>query len=99
MRRNRYVGYLPQTHHGYLVAFDMFWKILESRRIDPALGAQVSLLQFLDEYLRLGWIQENTPRYGCVFMQREGIRILLEATPRDPCRHGPQTFSPFRGAP
>jgi hypothetical protein len=96
MRRNRYAGYLPQTHHGYLVAFDMFWTVLESRKIDPSLGAPASLLQFLEEYTRLGWIQENTPRYGCVFMHREGIRILLEATPRDPSQRGPQTFSPFR---
>jgi hypothetical protein len=97
MKRNRYVGYLPQTQHGYLVAFDMFWKVLESRRIDPSLGAPASLLQFLEEYAVRGWVQGNTPRYGCVFMHRAGIRILLEATPRDPLQRGPQTFSPFRG--
>jgi hypothetical protein len=56
------------------------------------------LLRFLEEYSIRGWVQENTPRYGCVFMHRAGIRILLEATPRDPSQRGPQTFSPFRGA-
>jgi hypothetical protein len=98
MRRNRYVGYLPKTQHGYLVAFDMFWTVLDSRQIDPARGAQASLLQFLEEYAQIGWIQENTPRYGCVFMHRGGVRILVEATPRDPSQRGSQTFSPFKSA-
>ena len=98
MKRNRYMGYLPQTQHGYLVAFDMFWTVLETRKIDPSLGAQASLLRFLEEYSVRGWVQENTPRYGCVFMHRAGIRILLEATPRDPSQRGPQTFSPFKCA-
>lgn len=99
MRRNRYVGYLPQTHHGYLVAFDMFWNVLETRKVDPVQGAQASLLEFLNDYARRGWIQENVPRYGCVFMHREGVRILVEATPRNPSQRGSQAFSPFKAAP
>ena len=96
MRRNRYVGFLEQTHQGHLVVFDMFWNVIESRRIDASLGAQQSLQCFLAEYAERGWIAENSARYGCVFMHREGIRILVEATPRDPSQGGAQAFSPFK---
>jgi hypothetical protein len=95
MRRNRYVGFLAATHQGYLVAFDMFWRVLESRRVDPALGAERELHRFIDEHLKEGWVAEATPRYGFVFMRRADERILVEVTPRNPCSADSQTFSPF----
>jgi hypothetical protein len=95
MRGNRYVGYLAETQRGYLVAFDLHWNVILARRIDPAIGAEVALRAFVGEFEAQGWTSEGAIRYGLTFMQREGIRILIEATPRDPHDLRAQTFSPF----
>src|ERR1700744_2526167 len=96
VKRNRYVGILSATHQGFVVVFDMFWNVLDSRRVDADLGAQHSLEACIEQHQSRGCMLECTPRYGFVFMCRENRRILIEVTPRDPHKGGMQTFSPFR---
>lgn len=98
MPRNRYLGYLPETHRGYLAAFDLQWNLLESRRITPEVGAAAAFEGFIASYRERGWIAEGAPTYGFVFMQRQGVRILLQATPRDPAGERPQGFNPYRSS-
>jgi hypothetical protein len=43
-----------------------------------------------------GWLAESEANYGFVFMSRDGRRILVEATPRDPHDTSVQAFSPFK---
>jgi hypothetical protein len=97
MRHNRYCGYLEQTNRGYLVAFDLQWKVVESRRVDPSLGAAAALAAFVKEFEAKGWIAESEGAYGFVFVNRGGERMLLEVTPRDPHDTTHQSFNPFRG--
>jgi hypothetical protein len=97
MRRNRYCGYLEQTNCGYLVAFDLQWKIIESRRVDANLGAAAALAAFVKEFEANGWSAESEGSYGFVFVNRCGERMLLEVTPRDPHDTTLQSFNPFRG--
>ena len=96
VKRNRYVGFLSATHQGFVVVFDMFWNVIESSPVDPIMGAQSSLEVSVNQHESQGWVLDCTPRYGFVFMHREGSRILIEVTPRDPHKKGLQTFSPFR---
>jgi hypothetical protein len=96
VKRNRYVGFLSATHHGFVVVFDMFWNVLDSHPVDPDIGAQRALEASVSQHESRGWVADCTPRYGFVFMRRDGTRILIEVTPRDPRKRGLQTFSPFR---
>jgi hypothetical protein len=96
MRRNRYCGYLEQTHRGYLVAFDLQWNVIDCRRVDPQQGAALALASFIREFEADGWNAEGDGAYGFVFMQRCRVRILLEVTPRDPRNTAAQSFSPYR---
>jgi hypothetical protein len=96
MGRNRYAGYLDETNRGHLVAFDLQWHVIESRRVDPRQGAAMALAGFIREFEARGWEAESDGAYGFVFMRRNDQRILLEVTPRDPYDAGSQSFSPFR---
>ena len=96
MRHNRYCGYLEQTNRGYLVAFDLQWNIIESRRVDPGLGAAAALAAFVKEFTARGWSTETEGSYGFVFVRRGGERMLLEVTPRDPLDVSTQSFNPYR---
>ena len=96
MRHNRYCGYLQQTNRGYLVAFDLQWNIIESRRVEPDLGAAAALAVFVKEFAAKGWSAESDGSYGFVFVRRGAERMLLEVTPRDPHDMSAQSFSPYQ---
>jgi hypothetical protein len=42
-----------------------------------------------------GWLPEGEPRFGFIFLYRDGIRQLLTLTERDPADTRPQAFSPW----
>jgi len=81
MTHNRYVGFIDEHNRGYLVAFTLHWEVIEARRVDPAAGAPRALRAFINEYEANGWLAESDAIYGFVFMNRDGRRILVEATP------------------
>ena len=96
MHRNRYVGYLAETERGFLACFDLHWNVVDTRRIDPGIGAGEALAAYIDEFIEWDWIPEANPEYGFVFIGRDGVRLLLMATPKDPDDKRVQTFSPFQ---
>jgi hypothetical protein len=96
MPRNRYAGFFDEHDRGFLVAFDLHWRIIEAQRVDPAIGAARALELFILGFEARGWRCEGEPTYGFVFMKRGGERILLEATPRDPLDEAFQSFNPFK---
>jgi hypothetical protein len=49
----------------------------------------------IDRLVCEGWELEGTIRFGFVFLNRRGVRQLLNLTERDPYDLGPQSFSPF----
>jgi hypothetical protein len=96
MPRNRYAGFFDAHNRGFLVAFDLHWRVIEARRVDPAIGACGALERFIAELQTEGWHCEGAPTYGFVFMKRGCQRILVEATPRDPSDKAFQSFNPFK---
>ena len=79
----------------YLVVFDLQWKIIECRRLEPCCDLAKSMTTTLRRFTEEGWQPESTPRFGFVFLERQGNRRLLILTERDPYDLGSQTFSPF----
>ncbi len=79
-----------------MVAFDLQWKVIEMRRVDPQQSAACALARFVNEYEATGWEAEGDGNYGFVFIHRAGERMLLEITPRDPTDRGPQSFNPYK---
>lgn len=96
MTRNRYAGFFDEHNRGFLVAFDLHWRVIETRRIDPAVGVSRALELFINRFETDGWRSEGEPTYGFVFMKRGLERILVEATPRDPLDDTFQSFDPFK---
>jgi hypothetical protein len=96
MAHNRYAGFFDEHNRGFLVAFDLHWRVIEAQRIDPAIGACRALDLFIAKFATQGWCCEAEPTYGFVFMNRGLERILLEATPRDPLDDTLQSFDPFK---
>ncbi len=96
MPRNRYAGFFDEHDRGFLVAFDLNWRVIEARRVDPAIGASRALETFIIELKIQGWNCEGKTTYGFVFMSRGRERILVEATPRDPSDKALQSFNPFK---
>jgi len=96
MSRNRYAGFIDEHKRGFLVAFDLHWRVIEARRVDPAIGVPRALVSFILEFQTQGWHCEGEPTYGFVFMKRGSERILVEATPRDPRDVAFQSFNPFK---
>lgn len=78
------------------MAFDLQWHVIESRRVDPQQGAAVALAAFIREFEAKGWNAESDGAYGFVFVNRDGERMLLEVTPRDPSEVGAQSFDPYK---
>jgi hypothetical protein len=106
MGRNRYTGYLSSTNRGYLACFDLYWNVLDSRRIDPEIGAAAALDVYIQEFIEWNWILEAKPAFGFCFLRRGMLadgdpalhhaRLLLMATPRDPADQRLQSFDPFK---
>ena len=79
-----------------MVAFTIHWEVIEARNVDPSVGAARALGDFITRFEADGWQGESDARYGFTFMHRGGMRILVEATPRDPWDKSIQAFSPFK---
>jgi len=96
MARYHHNVYAPASTPRYSVLFELQWQIIECQRLEPS----ADLAESMDAALRRlgdeGWQPESAPRFGFVFLSRNGTRRLLILTERDPHDTGSQTFSPFK---
>jgi hypothetical protein len=96
MARYHHDVYAKSTAPRFCVVFDLQWHIIECRRLEPAADLHSTMTSTIDRLSSGGWIVEGTPKFGFVFLRRNGIRRLLILTERDPFDITPQTFSPFK---
>jgi len=96
MARYHHNVYAKSTTPRYAVVFDLQWQIIECQRLEPCTDLLSTMASTIDRLSSDGWIVEGTPKFGFVFLGRNGIRRLLILTERDPFDATPQTFSPFK---
>lgn len=96
MVRYHHNVYASSTSPRYLVVFDLHWKIIECQRLERSADLAKSLTAALQRLTEEGWQPEGAPRFGFVFLQRQGDRRLLILSERDPHDPNSQTFSPFK---
>ena len=96
MVRYHHDVYAKSTTARYCVTFDLQWKIIECQRLEPAADLESAMNTAIQRLTEEGWQSEGPPRFGFVFLNRNGIRILLILSERDPHDTRPQTFSPFK---
>lgn len=94
--RYRHDVYASACRRRYLVLFDLQWKIIECQRLERSTDLVKAMIATLQRLTEEGWQAESPPRFGFVFLNRNGTRRLLILTERDPHDGGPQTFSPFK---
>jgi hypothetical protein len=96
MARYNHNVYARANTPRYVVLFDLQWKVIECTRLEPAADLAKSMTASLQRLTEEGWLPEGAPRFGFVFLNRNGVRRLLILTERDPHDSRPQTFSPFK---
>jgi hypothetical protein len=96
MARYHHNVYAKSTTPRYCVVFDLQWQIIECQRLEPSTDLRSTMTTTIDRLSSDGWMVEGTPKFGFVFLGRNGIRRLLILTERDPFDVTPQTFSPFK---
>lgn len=96
MARYRHNVYAKSTTPRFCVIFDLQWQIIECQRLEPSADLLGTMRTTIDRLSSDGWIFEATPKFGFVFLRRNGIRRLLILTERDPYDATPQAFSPFK---
>jgi hypothetical protein len=96
--RYRHNAYTRANTPRYLVLFDLQWKIIECTRLEPAVDLSGAMTGTLNRLACEGWQPESMPRFGFVFLNRNGVRRLLILTARDPRDSSSQAFSPFKEA-
>jgi len=96
MTRYHHDVYAGANSARYIVLFDLQWKIIESQRLEPAADLRSAMTTAMQRLTGEGWQAEGMPRFGFVFLSRNGDRRLLTLTERNPFDTAPQTFSPFK---
>ena len=95
MARYHHSVYAKSKTARYLVVFDLQWKIIECQRLEPLTDLSRAMTITIERLSEEGWLPEGEPRFGFVFLYRDGIRQLLILTERDPADTRPQAFSPW----
>jgi hypothetical protein len=96
MARYNHNVYASTKTPRYLVVFDLQWQIIECHRLESCADMESGMTTAIQRLGEEGWQPESTPRFGFVFLNRNGIRRLLILTERDPYDNRAQTFSPFK---
>jgi hypothetical protein len=91
-----YRGYEKSKHPSFIVRWDLQWKIIDLQRLEAGADLLAAMLAAIERVKTEGWQPESEPSFGCVFIRRAGVRLLMALTPRDPRDDAPQSFSPFR---
>jgi hypothetical protein len=96
MGRYQHNVYASAKTSRYVVLFDLQWKVIECRRLEPSTDLHGAMMSALNRLVSEGWALEGSLKFGFVFLNRNGSRRLLILTERDPFDECAQTFSPFR---
>jgi hypothetical protein len=80
----------------YLVIWNLYWQVIDSRCLEPATDLGVAMAAAIERLEAEGWQAEGSAEYGFVFIRRGTDRRLLTLTERDPYSTTSQSFSPFR---
>jgi hypothetical protein len=96
MVRYHHDVFAMSERRNYLVLFDSQRQIVESERLEPLTDLRRAMTNTIGRLTKEGWKFEGTPKFGFVFLNRNGIRRLLTLTERDPYDTRPQSFSPFK---
>jgi hypothetical protein len=96
MGRYRHKVYEKSTTPRWVAVFGLQWQVIKSHRLEPAADLGAAMAAAIKRLAGEGWLAEAEPRFGFVFIRREGERRLLTLTPRDPYDKRPQLFNPFR---
>ena len=96
MARYHHNVYADNARPCYCVIFDLQWKVIECRRLEPASDLRSAMTVMIARLGTEGWQPEGSPDFGFVFLNRNGTRRLLILTQRDPYDTTPQSFSPFK---
>ena len=98
MGRYTFPAFKPAPEPRYVVVWDLQWRLLDCRRLEPAVDLSAAMEATIGRLEEDGWQPEATPEYGFVFIRRGTDRRLLMLTPRDPYSTASQSFSPFHGS-
>jgi hypothetical protein len=96
MTRYRHDVYASTNTPRYLVLFDLQWRVIECQRLEHCADLAKFMTATIQRLTQDGWQPEMPPRFGFVFLNRNGTRRLLILTERDPYDEQPQAFSPFK---
>jgi len=96
MARYNHNVYASAKTARYIVLFDLQWKIIECLRLEHATDLRTAMTTAIQRLTEDGWHPESVPRFGFVFLNRNGTRRLLILTERDPHDSRPQSFSAFK---
>jgi hypothetical protein len=96
MGRYRHKVHEKSTTSRWIAVFGLQWQVIESHRLEPAADLSGAMRATIERLAGEGWQPESEPRFGFVFIHRDGDRRLLMLTPRDPDDTRPQSFNPFQ---
>lgn len=96
MSRYTFPAFNTSTGPRYIALWDLHWRVIDSRRLEPAADLSVAMAAAIERLEGEGWRPEGGVEYGFVFVRREAERRLLMLTPRDPYSAAQQSFSPVR---
>jgi hypothetical protein len=96
MGHYRHQVYAKDTTPRSVAVFGLQWQVIESQRLEPTADLYGAMTAAIERLAAEGWEAEDEPRFGFVFIRRDGERRLLMLTPRDPHDTRPQAFNPFR---
>jgi hypothetical protein len=98
MARYRHEVFVKASTPRYVVVYDLQWKVIECRRLEPGSDLSAAMAATLVDLQRSGWQPETELRFGFVFLRRGVERVLVTITEREPGQATAQSFSPFRDA-
>jgi hypothetical protein len=98
MGRYHHKVYEKSTTPRWVAVFGLQWQVIESERLEPGADLVGAMTATIERLGGEGWNAEAEPRFGFVFIRKEGDRRLLILTPKDPFDTTPQSFSPFQSA-
>jgi hypothetical protein len=98
MGRYRHKVYERSTTPRWVAVYGLQWQVIESHRLESGADLYSAMTTTIERLAAEGWCAESEPRFGFVFITKEGNRRLLMLTPRDPFDTRPQSFSPFDSA-